>query len=147
MIKVGTFLAGLYILISLIIPIVLLSYPLILKHLVFMNTSTFIFSVEIDFKVLFVVKSHANLTQPETFGLDRVYNFYLNVEPQVSLGIWFVEQYLIIELNYLFRHFRSPLIEDQLYNDDEDYVAKHLTSTSKNIPIIIYLHGNAFDRY
>jgi len=39
---------------------------------------------------LFVVKSHTNLTQPETLDLDRVYNFYLNVEPQVSLGIWFV---------------------------------------------------------
>jgi len=60
-----------------------------------------------------------------------VYNFYLNVESEVSLGIW---------------HFRSPLIKDQTFNNDEDYFEKYLISTSKNIPIIIYLHGNAFDR-
>jgi pimeloyl-ACP methyl ester carboxylesterase len=46
---------------------------------------------------------------------------------------------------FLYRHFRSPLIKDQLSHNDEDYFEKHLTST--NIPIIIYLHGNAFDRY
>jgi hypothetical protein len=49
-------------------------------------------------------------------------------------------------LNFLFRHFRSPLLEDQFYNNDEDYIEKHFASTLKNIPIIIYLHGNAFDR-
>ncbi len=49
-------------------------------------------------------------------------------------------------LNFLCRHFRSPLIEDQLYNNDEDYIEKHFASTLKTIPIIIYLHGNAFDR-
>jgi hypothetical protein len=39
MIKIGILLAGLYILASLIIPIVLLSYPTIVKHIVFMNMS------------------------------------------------------------------------------------------------------------
>lgn len=79
---------GLYVLISLIIPAVLLAYPAIVKHLVFLNSSN-----SIDFSrsltnVVFLVKTRTNLTHPETFGLDRVHNFYLNVESGVSLGIW-----------------------------------------------------------
>ena len=35
-------------------------------------------------------KTHTNFTQPETLDLDHVYNFYLDVESEVSLGIWFV---------------------------------------------------------
>ncbi len=50
------------------------------------------------------------------------------------------------DLNFFFRHFRSSLIEDQFYTNDEDYIEKHLISTLKSIPIIIYFHGNAFDR-
>jgi hypothetical protein len=39
MIKIGILLVGLYILASVIIPIVLLTYPIIVKHIVFMNMS------------------------------------------------------------------------------------------------------------
>jgi hypothetical protein len=49
--------------------------------------------------------------------------------------------------NFLFRHFRSPLIKDEFFDNDEDYFEKYFSSISKNIPIIIYFHGNAFDRY
>jgi len=96
-----------------------------------MNSSKFIFFYSSILRFFFIVKTRTNLTQPETLGIDRVYNFYLNVESEISLGIW---------------HFRSPLVKDQFYNNDADYFEKHLTSTLKNIPIIIYLHGNAFDR-
>lgn len=96
---------------------------------------------------IFLVKQRTNLTHPETFDLDRVHNFYLNVEPKISLGIWFVQNQCEIFDKLLFsRHFRSPLIEDQSYTDDEDYAQKYFTSESKTIPIIIYLHGNALDR-
>jgi hypothetical protein len=100
--------------------------------------------------IFYTVKTRTNLTYPETFGIDRVYNFYLNVEPEVRLGIWSVLQILnviMIIIDFIFRHFRSPLINDETFTDDEDYFEKHLASTSSNIPIIIYLHGNAFDRY
>ncbi len=43
MIKIGIFLAGLYIFVSILIPIILLIYPTIVKHIVFMNTSKLIF--------------------------------------------------------------------------------------------------------
>ncbi len=46
----------------------------------------------------------------------------------------------------IFRHYRSPLIQDQPYINDEEYFQKHLISTPSSIPIIIYFHGNAFDR-
>ncbi|CAF4749514.1 unnamed protein product, partial [Rotaria sp. Silwood2] len=43
-------------------------------------------------------------------------------------------------------HFRSPLVEDQFFSNDEDYFQQHLVSTSSSISIIIYFHDNAFDR-
>jgi hypothetical protein len=51
----------------------------------------------------------------------------------------------VLLINIL-RHYRSPLVQDQAYNTDEDYFQKHIVSTSASIPIIIYFHGNAFDR-
>jgi hypothetical protein len=51
------------------------------------------------------------------------------------------------EISFVSRHFRSPLIKDQFFDNDEEYFEKHLASTSSDIPIIIYLHGNAYDRY
>ncbi|CAF3908427.1 unnamed protein product, partial [Didymodactylos carnosus] len=76
----------------------------------------------------------SNFQQPETLGLERVHNFYLDVEPGVKLGVW---------------HFRSPLVQDKSFVDDKDYFSKHFSSqTDKNgqlIPVILYMHGNALD--
>lgn len=36
----------------------------------------------------FLVKTWTDFTQPEKYGLERVYNFYLDVEPGVRLGVW-----------------------------------------------------------
>jgi len=36
----------------------------------------------------YIVKTGTNFTQPEKYGLDRVFNFYLDVEPNVRIGIW-----------------------------------------------------------
>ncbi|CAF1027464.1 unnamed protein product [Rotaria sordida] len=114
-IKITLILVSLYILASLALPIILIVYPTSVKHVVFLN----------------ILTSGANFTQPEKFGLDRVFNFYLDVEPTVRIGIW---------------HYRSPLVQDQPYTTDEDYFQKHIVSQRSNIPIIIYFHGNAFDR-
>ncbi|CAF2515977.1 unnamed protein product [Rotaria sp. Silwood2] len=71
-IKISLILAGLYILASLALPIVLIVHPTIIKHVVFLN----------------ILKSGTNFTETEKFGLDRVFNFYLDVEPTVRIGIW-----------------------------------------------------------
>jgi len=115
LIKMSMILAGIYIVISLTFPILLIVYPTIIKHLVFLN----------------MLRTGTDFTQPEKYGLDRVFNFYLDVEPGVRIGVW---------------HYRSPLVQDQSYTTDEDYFRKHLVSTPSSIPIIIHLHGNAFDR-
>lgn len=115
MVKAGIILGAVYLFISLLFPTVDLIYPRAVKDLVFMN----------------FIKKSSNLTHPESFGVDRVSNFYLMVEPNVRLGIW---------------HFRSPLVEDQSFHTDEEYFENHLASTPSTVPILIYLHGNAFDR-
>ncbi|CAF3452756.1 unnamed protein product [Rotaria sp. Silwood1] len=114
-IKISLISAGLYILASLALPIVLIVHPTIIKHVVFLN----------------ILKSGTNFTQTEKFGLDRVFNFYLDVEPTVRIGVW---------------HYRSPLVQDQSYTTDEEYFQKHFVSQPSTIPILIYFHGNAFDR-
>ena len=48
---------------------------------------------------MYLVKTSTNFTQPETFGLDRVFNFYLDVEPNVRLGVWYV---IIIIINIVY---------------------------------------------
>ncbi|CAF3367892.1 unnamed protein product [Rotaria sp. Silwood1] len=108
-IKISLISAGLYILASLALPIVLIVHPTIIKHV-----------------------SGTNFTQTEKFGLDRVFNFYLDVEPTVRIGVW---------------HYRSPLVQDQSYTTDEEYFQKHFVSQPSTIPILIYFHGNAFDRF
>ncbi|CAF1950475.1 unnamed protein product [Rotaria magnacalcarata] len=113
--KISLGIVGFYILVSLILPIILIVHPTSIGHIVFLN----------------FLKPGINFTQPEKFGLDRVFNFYLNVEPTVRVGVW---------------HYRSPLVADQSYTTDQDYFQKYLVSQSSAIPIVIYLHGNAFDR-
>ncbi|CAF0876290.1 unnamed protein product [Didymodactylos carnosus] len=112
-------LVGIYLLISILFPLLLIIYPRIMNRIVFANFLT----------------TFNNLRRPENLGLERVYNFYLDVEPGVRLGIW---------------HFRSPLVQDQDFIDDDDYFSKHfLSQTDENgqlIPVILYMHGNAFDR-
>ena len=46
MIKIGILIGGLYIVASTIIPIVLFIYPTIVKHIVFLNMSMLIFSID-----------------------------------------------------------------------------------------------------
>jgi hypothetical protein len=46
MMKIGIVIVGLYVLASTIIPIVLLIYPTIVKHIVFMNMSKLIFCID-----------------------------------------------------------------------------------------------------
>ncbi|CAF0801889.1 unnamed protein product [Adineta ricciae] len=113
--KLLVFLSIIYVLSSAISAIILIAYPSMIKHIVFMN----------------FLKTGNDFTQPEMFGEDRVFNFYLDVEPEIRIGVW---------------HYRSPLVRDQSYENDEDYFQKHIASTSSSIPMVIYLHGNAFDR-
>lgn len=114
MIKCSVILFSFYVFVSISLLILNWTFPSAVKQLVFLN----------------LINRPGNLTNPETYGLDRVHNFYLNVDDEVRIGLW---------------HYRSPLVVDQPFKDDEDYFRQHLWSSS-NIPVIIYLHGNAFDR-
>ncbi|CAF4076327.1 unnamed protein product, partial [Rotaria magnacalcarata] len=69
--KISLGIVGFYILVSLILPIILIVHPTSIGHIVFLN----------------FLKPGINFTQPEKFGLDRVFNFYLNVEPTVRVGV------------------------------------------------------------
>lgn len=53
-----------------------------------------------------LVKTYTDFSQPEKYGLERVFNFYLDVEPNVRIGVWYVLQ---LNLKYF------PLINFSLF--------------------------------
>lgn len=81
--------ASIYVFLSVLFVGLLLVLPTSIKHLVFLHQRNekrkFFLS-----KRFVLVKTGTNFRQPESLNLTRVFNFYLDVEPNVRLGIWFV---------------------------------------------------------
>lgn len=75
-----------------------------------------------------------NMTDPRVFNLQNVHNFYLDVEPEVRVGIW---------------HYIPKPLEYEFESDHAKTVAQHFEKyfkKSDNRPIFIYSHGNDRDR-
>lgn len=77
--------------------------------------------------VLGSILAAQNYSEPNTFGIKGVNNFYLNVveDENVTLGIWQI------------------LPQEYLTNENFDYIG---AMNNTKYSILIYLHGNGSDR-
>ncbi|KAJ6667061.1 hypothetical protein lerEdw1_019064 [Lerista edwardsae] len=97
------------------IPVLLKLFPAILVNIIFQQ---------------FVAGSELyDLKTPQNLGLNHTYNFYLQPEEDVTIGVW---------------HMVPPTLWKDAQGKDHLWYEDALGST--NYPIILYLHGNAGTR-
>jgi abhydrolase domain-containing protein 12 len=75
-----------------------------------------------------------NITDPTKYTSNNVYNFYLNVESDVKIGIW---HYIPKSLEY-----DNKIDSVRSVNDHFNFYSHSFV----NKPVIIYIHGNDDDR-
>jgi hypothetical protein len=70
-----------------------------------------------------------NLSKPESYGLRNVYEFHLNTEENIHVGVW---HFMPLPLKYNYNmDSQRPLVEHL-----NEYLKKDTTH-----PIFIYVHG------
>lgn len=98
-----------------LLPFIVRLYPWIAHKIVFLH---FVEHPKVVFK---------DLKKPESFGLKKTRNFYLDVDEESTIGVW---------------HTLPNDAGDQIDNNDECWEKK----LQEGQPIILYLHGNSSSR-